>query len=77
MFITPMAAHQQAQAGDRDRDQSDHAGDAVELLDDLVRRGDGEIVGARPCERAYAAHHAFDLVVRLLAFAGLGFWRLS
>ena len=69
------AAHQQAQSGNGDGDQADQPGDLVELLNDLVRRGDGEIVRLVGLEAADAAHDAFYFVERVLAHAGFGFGR--
>ena len=49
------AADQKAQAGDRDRDQSDHRGDAVKLFDKLVGSLDIEIVGIAKLDIAATA----------------------
>src|SRR5205085_12303617 len=47
--------------------------DAVELLDDLVRCRDREIVYGACGKAAYAPHGAFELGIRVLTLAGLGF----
>ena len=65
-------AHQQAQSRNRDGHQADEAGDVVELLDDLVGRGDGEIVFGAGGQTADAAHDAFHLLESPLAHAGPG-----
>jgi hypothetical protein len=65
----PDAAHQQAKAGDRDRHQADQAGDLIELLDDLIGRGDGEIVRCIGADLADAAHHRLHLVESVLPLA--------
>ena len=69
------AAHQQAQRGDGDGHQADQAGDAVELLDDLVGRGDGEIVLRAGGQAADAAHDALHFLESLLRACRSSPWR--
>ena len=71
------AAHQQAEAGDGDGDQPDQAGDAVELLDDLVRRGEAEIVLRAGRNTADFPQDVLHLLEGLLALAGPGLGRPS
>src|ERR1019366_5078795 len=65
------APHQQAERGDGDGHQADQAGDAVELLDNLVGRGDGEIILLAGGHAAYAAHDALHFREFFLPLAAL------
>ena len=62
MFITPTADQQALSAGDGDGHEANQSRDVVELLDDLVGRGLGKIVGRAGRQAPQPAHGGIHFV---------------
>src|SRR5206468_3551666 len=67
------ATDKQTNGRDRDRYHDDHTGDAIEVLDDGIGRGDGEVIVCPTLDMAQLAHGVADFFDCVGPLARLGF----